>query len=521
MMLPTALASTDALFAYLEVEASERAFLMRHSRHRYSFIRIPKRRGGHRTLRVPDDRLKYLQRRLLPLLEALYTPRHPVHGFVRDRSAITNASSHQGRPYLLNVDITDFFGSISRRRVHGMLTAIGLDDAVATVVCALCVTADQLPQGAPTSPILGNMVCYRLDRELMSFAKAHQLRYTRYADDVSVSSYAVPLALFEQGLPADGVVDEAALSAQFRNLFTTNGFALNPAKIRFAGRRSRKEVTGLVVNEFTNLKRTFVRNMRASLYKIETMGLAAAQADFKARHHPTAQLENVLRGRLEWMAQIRGRSFDPYRNLARRFNAQFPRAPLPIDPTHQEIVDRAVWLVEYIYDDPKKGVQGAQGTAFFLRGMGLVSAAHTFDLLPMGMHVDLYRPAAPAAKYRARPSARRDKDRDLILLDHDVPAEGFLELAAADAPRLLKDPITAVGFPNFGPGDELSQITGTIINRPTKRGVKLLEVTALLSDGLSGGPILNDRFQVMGVVQRGGSAEPKQYAVDVRELGNL
>jgi len=112
-------------------------------------------------LLVPEPRLKFLQRQLLKLLEPLYSPRDPVHGFVGKRSAISNANAHQGRPYLLNLDLQDFFATISRRRVKGMLQAIGIASDVADAVCALCVTRNQLPQGAPTSPLLANMVTFR------------------------------------------------------------------------------------------------------------------------------------------------------------------------------------------------------------------------------------------------------------------------------------------------------------------------------------------------------------------------
>lgn len=516
--IPAALSTADLLFGHLGIGPKERAFLTKHVGYRYSFTTIPKRRGGERILRIPEPRLKFIQRQILVLLEELYAARVPVHGFVKGRGAISNANAHQARPYLLNLDISEFFASISRRRVHGMLTAIGLDPEVANALCWLCVTANQLPQGAPTSPILANMVCYRLDRGLMEFAKTHRLRYTRYADDITLSSYSPPTALFEAELPPDGRVPIASLAMSLRAIFAVNGFDINPEKLRFGGPRSRKEVTGLVVNEFTNLKRTFVRDLRASLYKVETMGLAVAQADYAARYATNSPLERVLRGRLEWVAQVRGRSFEPYRTLAARFNALFEAAPLPIEPTIQEIIDRAVWVAEYFYDDPADGLMHVQGTAFFLAGVGLVSADHTFENLAAGTYADLYRPSNPGVLFRTRPSPRRDAFRDLVVLDHDVPLDGHEELTRVETPHRRKDPITALGFPIFGPGDEMAEIPGFIINRPTKSGIKLLEVTAILGDGLSGGPIVNDRHQVLGIVQRGGLAEPKQYAVDVGEL---
>jgi RNA-directed DNA polymerase len=173
------LQSAKAFYAFLGVGAAERKFLERHAAYRYTQASIPKRRGGTRTLLVPERRLMFLQRKTLELLQQLQSPRAPVHGFIKTRGAITNANAHQTRPYLLNLDLSNYFGVITRRRVLGMLEALGLEEEVALAVCSICVTRDQLPQGAPTSPILSNMVAYRLDRVLMNFAKAHRLRYTR------------------------------------------------------------------------------------------------------------------------------------------------------------------------------------------------------------------------------------------------------------------------------------------------------------------------------------------------------
>ena len=230
---------------------------------------------------------------------------------------------------------------------------------MALAICSICVTRNQLPQGGPTSPILSNMVAYRLDRDLMNFAKAHRLRYTRYADDISLSSYAQPTALFDGGVPLQGRVPVQQLSASLRSVIESNGFEINPKKVWFSGPKSRKEVTGLIVNEFTNVKRSFVRNLRAALYKVETMGVAPAEKDYQKRYKTDVPLEQVLRGRLEWIAQVRGRSFSAYRTLVKRFNQQFPASALPILPTYTEIAERAVWVLEFFAGDVCE-----QGTAF-------------------------------------------------------------------------------------------------------------------------------------------------------------
>lgn len=514
--LPRELKSAEVFYEFLGVGPGERKFLEKHAAYRYAQVAIPKRRGGTRTLLVPERRLKFLQRKVLTLLQQLHSPRMPVHGFVKGRSPITNANAHQTRPYLLNLDLRDYFGVISHRRVRGMLEALGIAEEVALAVCSICVTRNQLPQGAPTSPILSNMVAYRLDRDLMNFAKAHRLRYTRYADDISLSSYVQPTALFDGGVPLAGRVSVEQISASLRSAILSNGFEINPKKVWFSGPKHRKEVTGLIVNEFTNVRRRFIRNLRAALFKIERLGVALAEKDYQNRYKTKAPLEQVLRGQLEWIAQVRGRSFSAYRTLAKRFNQQFPDAAVPILPTYEEIAERAVWVIEFFIDDVFE-----QGTAFFLEGVGLVTAHHVLEKLPSGERAELYRPSEPSKKFSAAPSRRRCAHRDLSILEHDVPTMSYRSLSVATSPEHTNDDIIAMGFPGYGPGDQLSKRRGNIVGMATKHGVKLIEVSATLPSGISGGPVVNDRYQVIAIAQRGGNQEQKQLAVDVAELLKL
>jgi hypothetical protein len=124
--LPNTLHSAKAFYAFLGVGTGERTFLEKHAAYRYTQASIPKRRGGTRTLLVPERRLKFLQSKTLELLQQLHSPRAPVHGFVKDRGAVTNANAHQTRRYLLNLDLRNYFGAITRRRVLGMLRALAL-----------------------------------------------------------------------------------------------------------------------------------------------------------------------------------------------------------------------------------------------------------------------------------------------------------------------------------------------------------------------------------------------------------
>ena len=163
---------------------------LREKRRYYEFS-IERRTGGRpRVIRAPIKPIKDLQHSLLPLLDAAYTPRSHVHGFVRGRSPVTNATIHRNQRWILRVDLTDFFPSIHFGRVLGLFRAAPFDypDAVATLLAQICCHRNELPQGAPTSPVLSNLVCRGLDKQLAAFAKAQHCHYTRYADDICLSS---------------------------------------------------------------------------------------------------------------------------------------------------------------------------------------------------------------------------------------------------------------------------------------------------------------------------------------------
>jgi RNA-directed DNA polymerase len=147
----------------------------------YDDFSIPKRRGGERQISAPRGSLKLLQGKLASILGAVYLRKPPVHGFVRDRSILTNARSHSRSQFVLNIDLVDFFPSIHFGRVRGLFSKKPYyrpSDA-ATALAAICCYQDALPQGAATSPVTANMICGQLDSQLLRLAAAHDCTYTR------------------------------------------------------------------------------------------------------------------------------------------------------------------------------------------------------------------------------------------------------------------------------------------------------------------------------------------------------
>jgi RNA-directed DNA polymerase len=242
--IPAELANEAALLAYLDLSAAELRKIWYYRGRMYQHFSIAKGPNKVRMISAPDKRLKFLQRKLADKLTELYRPRNPVHGFVAERSVKTNALVHLRRRFVVNIDFKDFFPTISQNRVEGMLSSLGIDARVAKIIARICCNNGHLPQGAPSSPVLSNMICFRLDKKLMGIAKEARCIYTRYADDITLSGHQPPTALFEVTLPPAGRFSPDLFAPKLRDVFQQNGFAINLDKAHYADRHSRRIVTG-------------------------------------------------------------------------------------------------------------------------------------------------------------------------------------------------------------------------------------------------------------------------------------
>ena len=249
---------------------------------RYFQFQLPKRNGGLRTISAPNSSLKILQRKLLHILEANYEPRYSVHGFVHERSIVTNSGSHIARRYVMKVDLVDFFPSINFGRVRGLFMAYpyNLPPEVATVLAQICCHENQLPQGAPTSSIVSNMICARMDTELQQLARRHSCWYTRYADDITISTW-LPVFPKAIGVSVDRLSStRAEVGLELLEIIENNGFKVNESKVRLLLRKKHnQQVTGLTVNRRLNVPRKFVRQIRAMLHAWEKFGEYKAEKD--------------------------------------------------------------------------------------------------------------------------------------------------------------------------------------------------------------------------------------------------
>lgn len=246
----------------------------------YVSFQVPKKTGGVRHISAPMPRLKAAQHWVLHnILEKVET-HDCAHGFRAGRSIVTNARPHVGAEAVVNLDLQDFFPSISYRRVKGLFRAFGYSEAAATIFGLLCTQptteeveldgrryfvatgARHLPQGAPTSPAITNILCRRFDRRLLKAAAELGFTYTRYADDLTFSA------------SGESLRHLGSILGRVRSIVEHEGFTVHPEKTRVLRRSRQQEVTGVVVNSRPNVSRRELKRFRATLYQVERDGPA-------------------------------------------------------------------------------------------------------------------------------------------------------------------------------------------------------------------------------------------------------
>lgn len=275
----------------------------------YASWHIPKKNGDKRQISSPSSELMEIQKKLNFCLQAgyIYLRPSPAHGFMPSMAGInftpgilSNATPHVNKRHILNIDLKDFFPSISAKRVHKLFQeSYRFENDLSIALTCLVTYNGSLPAGAPTSPIISNLICIDLDHALEAYAIAHKLTYTRYADDLTFSS--------------DKVIGKDVLLA-IQYFIEQHGFQVNHKKVHYSSRNHRQSVTGIVVNEKPNVNRPFLKKVRAMLHNAKHSGVKSAAA----RHFKTENADEglcdlfmrKLNGYVGFIGHVRGKD-DP------------------------------------------------------------------------------------------------------------------------------------------------------------------------------------------------------------------
>lgn len=224
----------------------------------YRIVHLPKKDGGTRRLLVPDETLKGIQRRIARTL----LNRMPVSPYATayryGGGIIKNARPHVGRQTLLKLDISHFFDSVLYRQVKdAAFPAETYAEPLRVLLAMLCYYRDALPQGAPTSPWIANLILRGFDEEMGVYCAARGIRYTRYCDDLTFSGEGTLTGVRE--FAADGL--------------RRRGFLLNGAKTKCMHTGQRQTVTGLTVNEQLRAPAAYRRELRQAFYYCRRFGV--------------------------------------------------------------------------------------------------------------------------------------------------------------------------------------------------------------------------------------------------------
>ena len=290
----------------------------------YHSFSIPKKSGGCRQILSPERNLKLMQRCLNRILQALYQAPSCANGFVPNRSIADNARFHVGKKYVFNTDLKDFFPGITYDRVYNSLVIKPFEfpSRIAEVIAGLCCTETvldgqsrtTLPQGAPTSPIMANVVCLPLDRKCSGLAKRFGVSYSRYADDITFSG---DKNMFFPG---------SDFMTEFQRIITSQHFSINHNKNRVQNHVGRQVVTGLVVNQKVNVSNQFLRDLENIIFIWERFGREIARMKFfqnhpglRTRQGNNSSFDSIIKGRLAYLRMIKGADSPTYRKLIIRF----------------------------------------------------------------------------------------------------------------------------------------------------------------------------------------------------------
>ena len=274
--------------ALLGVEVNRLEEILNNVSGHYQEFWMRKRSGGYRMISAPDKDLRAIQSTIYSRILSSVTIVHPAAvGFRCGRSVVDNAAPHLGKRYVLKMDIHDFFGSIRSPRVRQTFKKIGYPENVSKVLGALCCLHRHLPQGAPTSPALSNIVGYEMDRKLAALAAEYGVTYTRYADDLTFSGDVFPK---EQIIP------------QVKRIIRDEKFEPNHKKTHFMNQSSRKIITGVSVASGVKLTipKSKKREIRKNVYFILTKGLAEHQR--RIGSHDPAYLKRLIGMLCYWRA---------------------------------------------------------------------------------------------------------------------------------------------------------------------------------------------------------------------------
>ncbi len=268
----------------------------------YHSVEIPKKSGGTRSLNVPDEALKSVQRAIAEKLLSLEAVSQYATAYRTESGIVQNALPHIGKQKILKLDIYRFFDSIKYSAVKDKaFPEKRYSESIRILLSMLCYFKDTLPQGAPTSPAISNIILYDFDIAVGNYCNSRSVSYTRYCDDMTFSGEL-------------GNTDELILFVQEE--LKRYGFILNRKKTRAFSSSNQQKVTGIVVNEKPNIPDKYKREIRKEIYFIQKFGIISHLKRIGCGDTPEHYINSLL-GKVNFVLQVckNDKEFLNYKNI--------------------------------------------------------------------------------------------------------------------------------------------------------------------------------------------------------------
>jgi len=488
--------------------------------YKYHRFKIPKKQGGHREISSPSKKLKKIQNELKEIFYEIYPSKPSAHGFAKNKSIVTNAKRHLDKRFIFNIDLSDFFGSIHFGRIRNLFKSapFNFNNSVATILAQICCFDNALPQGAPTSPILSNMIAWKLDTQLQNLAKMTNGTYTRYADDISFS-----FTTTRSRLPEEIVIvreGEASPGHALTHIIEENGFFINYDKVRLCSRLFRMEVTGLTVNEFPNVRRKYVRQLSSMLHAWRKHGYELAEKEFNEKYDSRYRASDrpksflyVLKGKLAFLKSVKTERDPLYIKLVTQFNdlvADEHKFKIKETSDPEKNAINSLWVIEACYDNDEGEAMVPQGSGFQCEDIGILTCAHvvsdngkTFDNLEAFKHDD------PTVKYKLKVESlcsHRDVAICSVLVEEGGEPPKHNISRSVDKVEMGQE-VKLLGFPAYAPGHGYFMVDAKAAKIYLQSAVSKFEIDALIREGNSGGPIIDSGSRVVGIALEGARKE--------------
>lgn len=467
---------------------------------KYNRFEIKKRNGKDRCIFAPCEALKNIQNKIKIGIEEKYRIRSVVHGFVKNKSIITNAKSHIKKKYVINIDLKDFFPTINFGRVRGIfIKYFKFTNEVSTLIAQLLCFNNELPQGSPCSPLISNIITASLDKNLYKYAKRNRLEYTRYVDDMTFST---DLKKCTKKICTISNEYNIILNPDFENIIKESGFVVNVKKLFLNGKNRRQQITGLVVNEKVNFKKEYINSIRSILHhchKDSIVDTAIIYNDKYSRRKKNLGndedyirlwFSQVLKGKLLFAMQVCPKISlikycEDYNILFKGIN----RINFEKCESDYELKQKVLRIID------KDGV--GVGSAFCIKDVGIATCYHVIENQVVCYYI--YKGKKHIIEVD---SMKYSKDLDIAIL----PIKGIEGYEIKDRQRYVQgQKTTVVAYPNAD--INISMEEGRVLTKGTFFGQEIYKASQRIVWGMSGGVVLDKNNFVCGMCRQGENPE--------------